>query len=223
MSLVVLPKMKTAVLSGANIVDYSTSEHIESVERYRGVLFDEATHRATSRLVNRDLDSVILQSRRAERGLRERHAAGRQDFPAVRSAALEPFVAYRHSELGRRCGLSGREWDHGPGGSVLLPPGRRARRVDDEDAPGRRGVALSAQQTLSSQTHPLGQHRCRLSDPRIGGRRAARRVCEGVPEGAAVAGGFGAGGARAVRALARLLLPCALFCLSQTRSLADPR
>lgn len=68
MSLVVLPKMKTAVLSGANIVNYSTSEHLETVERYRGVLFDESTHRSASESAKRNLDSVILQSREWKRG-----------------------------------------------------------------------------------------------------------------------------------------------------------
>ena len=68
MSLVVLPKMKTAVLSGANIVNYSTSEHLETVERYRGVLFDESTHRSASEDAKRNLDSVILQSREWKRG-----------------------------------------------------------------------------------------------------------------------------------------------------------
>lgn len=68
MSLVVLPKMKTAVLSGANIVNYSTSEHLETVERYRGVLFDESTHRSAAESAKRDLDSVILQSGEWKRG-----------------------------------------------------------------------------------------------------------------------------------------------------------
>ena len=97
MSLVVLPKMKTAVLSGANIVNYSTSEHLETVERYRGVLFDESTHRSASESAKRDLDSVILQSREWKRGTghgdeetRERSEGARGEPAAQPPPRLRP-------------------------------------------------------------------------------------------------------------------------------------
>ena len=51
--------------------------------------------------------------------------------------------------------MRSRECDHGYRRSVLLQSSPGAGRIDDEDAAGGRGLALSAEQTLSLQTHAL--------------------------------------------------------------------
>ena len=68
MPLVVLPRIETSVLSGVNIVDYDPLERLETVERYRGVLFEESSHQLAPDTVGRNLNSVILQSKEGERG-----------------------------------------------------------------------------------------------------------------------------------------------------------